>query len=265
MPETIVTQGEVISAWIAVGLTLLMFSFLYKDNPLFRLGEHLYVGLTVGYGLVYAWFNIIWPDLVNPLYRVAKSTLGKQLDFPLEDYETWWLIIPLVLSILMLMRFSSKLSWLSRWSFAFITGAVSGMTIPLVVSADIFKQIVPTLQPLYQPADTLGKTIADTSGIIIILVGVIAVLIYFFFSTEHKGPIKVIARVGIFYMMISFGAAFGYTVMGRETLAIARFQYLVDWSAKKYYYASIILLVVIIVLLVLFELFKKKQKLSPPA
>jgi len=258
----VITNGEIIGAWISVGLTLIMYSFLYKDNPLFKFGEHLYVGLSAGYGLCYAWFEIVWPMLIQPLYRVVQATFGKTLEEPLQPHEKWWLVIPLVLSILMLTRFFSKISWLSRWSFAFIMGTVSGMSIPFVISADIFKQLVPTVQPLYQPGTTFSETLLQTSGIIIILIGVLAVLVYFFFSTEHKGPVKAIARVGVFYMMISFGAAFGYTVMGRETLAIARFQYLVKWGTKDFYYASIILFFVIAILIVLFEILKKRS--APP-
>ena len=34
----------IIGAWVATGLTLFIFTFLYKDNPLFKLAENLYVG-----------------------------------------------------------------------------------------------------------------------------------------------------------------------------------------------------------------------------
>ena len=43
MPEHLIPTNELIGAWVFVGLTLLIFSFLYKDNPLFKIGEHLYV------------------------------------------------------------------------------------------------------------------------------------------------------------------------------------------------------------------------------
>lgn len=259
MTQTIVMPAapEIIGAWIAAGLTLIMFSFLYRDNPLFKLGEHLYVGLSAGYGLCYAWFNVVWPDLIEPLYRATIVTFGGKLDKPLERYETMWLVIPLIFSILMLTRFFPKIAWLSRWSFAFIMGSVSGMAIPLVVSADIFKQMVPTLQPIWQPGATGWETFSQTSGGVVILVGVIAVLIYFFFSMEHKGTVKTVARLGVLYMMVSFGAAFGYTVMGRETLAISRFQDLVKWGKEPYYYASIILFFTIALLVALIVIISK--------
>jgi hypothetical protein len=65
---------------------------------------------------------------------------------------------------------------------------------------------------------------------IIVVIGVLSTLIYFYFSKEHKGALGVTARVGIWFIMISFGAHFGYTVMGRVSLLIGRVQFLIeDW------------------------------------
>jgi hypothetical protein len=251
---TSITIRQVIEVWLAVGFTLMMYSFLYKDNPLFKLGEYIYVGLTAGYYLCYAWYIVVWPDLVKPLYRTVIATFGAKLDKPLESYETLWLILPLIFSILMLTRFSTKIGWLSRYTFAFITGTVSGMAIPYAISAEIFKQMVPTLQPLWGNDMSIGQTL----NILLILIGVIAVLIYFFFSVEHKGVVKTVARLGIFYMMVSFGAAFGYTVMARESLAIGRLTKLVKWASPDYYYASIILFIVLTILIIIWEILKRR-------
>ena len=55
-------------------------------------------------------------------------------------------------------------------------------------------------------------------------------LFYFFFSVEHKGVSGGISKVGIWFLMVSFGASFGYTVMGRVSLLIGRVQFLIyDW------------------------------------
>jgi hypothetical protein len=51
-------------------------------------------------------------------------------------------------------------------------------------------------------------------------------MVYFFFSIEHKGFIGKTAKVGIWFMMITFGASFGYTVMGRIALLAARLEFL---------------------------------------
>ncbi len=60
------------------------------------------------------------------------------------------------------------------------------------------------------------------------MIGVLACLVYFFFSIEHKGAVGHTARVGIWFLMITFGAAFGYTVMGRIALLAIRLEFLFD-------------------------------------
>jgi len=65
---------------------------------------------------------------------------------------------------------------------------------------------------------------------IIIMLGVFSVLCYFFFSLEHTGALGAVSKVGILFLMVAFGASFGYTVMARESLLIGRFQFLLgDW------------------------------------
>ena len=64
----------------------------------------------------------------------------------------------------------------------------------------------------------------------VVYVGVIATLFYFYFSKEHKGALGVVSRVGIIFIMVAFGASFGYTVMARISLLIGRFYFLLhDW------------------------------------
>ncbi|HEY6221365.1 MAG TPA: hypothetical protein VIX13_02410, partial [Candidatus Eisenbacteria bacterium] len=65
---------------------------------------------------------------------------------------------------------------------------------------------------------------------LVYVLGVFSVLVYFFFSKE-QGPItRRISRLGIWFLMISFGAAFGFTVMGRVALLIGRLNFLIlDW------------------------------------
>ena len=90
----------------------------------------------------------------------------------------------------------------------------------------------------------------DVSNLVIVI-GVLSVLTYFFFSIEHKGGAGRMARVGILFLMISFGASFGFTVMARISLLFGRFFDLVLFSSKEYYYATPVLLLLMVVFLVL--------------
>jgi len=227
-----------IGAWVATGLSLFMYSFLYKDNPFFKLGEHIYVGVSVGYGLVITYYEV----------------MVKKLYVPMLQQGNWWLIIPTLLGLLVLARFVPAIAWLSRISFAFIVGVGSGIAIPRVISSLILQQVQGTLKPLVMAGDG-GVTWFTLAGlnILLILVGVASVLFYFFFSIEHTGAVHRIARIGIYFLMVSFGAAFGYTVMARMSLLIGRFDELIQYASPSYGYPTFVLLAMVIVGLILWE------------
>ena len=242
MPDHLVPTTDLIGAWVAVGLTLFIFSFLYKDNPLFKTGEHLYVGISVGYSVVVVWYEVfirlVWQE-------VTKG-----------NYEP---LMPVMIGLLILTRFIPKIAWLSRLAFAFVVGFGSGVAIPRLVSSTILKQIEDTVNPLVTMGTgglSMSFDLANPqSGInmIILLVGVLSVLFYFFFSVEHRAAGYAVARTGVYFLMIGFGAAFGYTVMSRVSLLIGRFADLKTFASAAYGYATPVLLVLTIVSLAIWE------------
>jgi hypothetical protein len=67
-------------------------------------------------------------------------------------------------------------------------------------------------------------------GNLVLIVGLLATLTYFFFSAEHRGLPGRFARLGIWFLMISFGASYGFTVMARISLALDRLRFLfTEW------------------------------------
>jgi hypothetical protein len=197
---------------VGTGFTIAIFSFIFRDNALFKLAEHLYVGAAAGYLFHMVWYDNMIRDLYLPLF---KPDAGAQSDL--------WLILPMVLGILLLCRLSRKLEFLARIPFAFMVGFYAGQSIPNSIASQILEQIAPTLIPVF------GSNGFNFNALVI-LCGVISVLIYFFFSVEHTGVIGKVSRIGVWFLMISFGASFGYTVMARMSLLIGRISYLFrDW------------------------------------
>ncbi len=193
---------QVIGTWIAAGLTIGVFSFLYKDNPIYKFCEHLFVGISLGYYIGYYAANAVVPKLI----------------FPLFNQHNFFYLIPAFLGLLYFSRFFRKYAYLARWPIAFVLGLGSGLSVPAIIQARLFKQMQGTM------IDSLSV------GSLIIVVGVFATLSYFFFSKEHKGFLKVTSGIGIVYIMIGFGATFGYTVMARVSLLIGRIGFLLtDW------------------------------------
>jgi hypothetical protein len=218
-------DATILGAWMATGLTLFIFSFLYRDNPLFKLAEHLYVGVSVGYTIVKAYDTVIVHLIVKPIFEQGEVAL----------------FIPVAIGLLMLTRYMPRAAWMSRYAFAFIVGLGSGLAIPRTISSFILKQVEDTVRPLLSLAGADGLTFsmnllnpASNLNAIIILIGVSTVLFYFFFSIEHSGAGKIVARTGILFLMIAFGAAFGYTVMARMSLLIGRLTDLIEFSDASY-------------------------------
>ena len=81
------------------------------------------------------------------------------------------------------------------------------------------------------------------------MIGVISGLVYFFFSKEHKGAVGVISKIGIYFLMIKFGASFGFAVMGRISLLIGRFEDLINYSVSEYNYATPVIFIFMIICL----------------
>jgi len=212
-PSKLSTEG--LGVFVAAGLTLIMYSFLYRDNPLFKFAENLYVGVSLGYGAVMTWYLSLKPEVIDPL--VFAPTRAARLDA--LTHRT----VPIILGFMLLTRLSRKHGWLSRYAYTLMVGFGAGIGIPIVVHTYILKQLGPAVQPL-------AGGFWSVLGGLTILIGTVTVLFYFFFSVEHKGPGGAVSRVGIWFLMVSFGASFGYTVMGRVSLLIGRVIFLLrDW------------------------------------
>jgi hypothetical protein len=209
---------SLIGIWIAAFFTLALFSFLYKDNPFYRVAEHIFAGLSAGYYVGLIWHSVILAQLVTPLGDHWQAMAIDADDGVNHLAKFIFLIVAGLLGVLMFGRFFSKSSWLSRFPLAFVMGNTAGIFLMSELHGKVLPQMAATFVSLATP---LG---------LVIFFGVITTLIYFYFSKEHKGLLGVGAKAGIWFIMIAFGAHFGYTVMGRISLLIGRVQFLLmDW------------------------------------
>ena len=175
--------------WIAAGLTLAILSFLYRDNPLYKLAEHLYVGVSAGYWVIYVWAFDVKPMLVDEFF----NQIG---------LEKWILLIPAIFGIMMIMRWFPKTAWMSRWPIAFTVGIAAGLALTAQVQGYIVPQIQATLLPLVAFTGEAAVNIGRSINNIVLFVGVVCSILYFYFSREHKGALKVGSRIGIIFLMI---------------------------------------------------------------
>lgn len=213
----------ILGLWIAATLTIAILSFLYKDNPLYKFAEHLYVGVSAAYWVIFAAKFTMEQQLINEFasnWHLYLDT-GSRAAF----WEAWILVIPTILGFMMLTRwFGPKVGWISRWPIAFTIGLGTGLAITGSIQGVLLPQVQATFVPFW------GPDLWVVVGNILLFVGVISSIIYFYFSKPHKGFLGGVSRVGIIFIMVSFGAAFGYTVMSRVSLLIGRLYFLVyEW------------------------------------
>jgi len=202
---------ERIGVWVGAILTFAILSFLYKDNPFYKIAEQIFIGISAGYWFIYTIYNILIPNLFTPV---------------LTDFSNnRLLLLPAFLGFLMLCRLLPKIDWVSRYPISFVMGTTAGMSLILFLRSDIIKQTSETMMNPFSTPD-----LAATIGQLILIIGTLTGIIYFFFSKKHEGVFGTTARVGIYFLMVSFGAAFGYTIMARISLLIGRLNFLLgDW------------------------------------
>lgn len=215
--------------WIAALLSLMIYSFLYKDNPFYKVAESLFAGVSIGYAFGTNYQQTFIPKVYLPLKVFAgKVAAGQHLTT--TDWGSLNIIIPTLIGLMTIFPFIyPKLAWLSTLLFALVIGYGAGIQITANVKASILDQLTGTLLPFYGFAAVKADPILFIYSSIV-LIGLLATLSYFFFSAEHKGALGISSRLGIYFVMIGFGAAFGLTVMARVSLLIGRVSVLLgDW------------------------------------
>ncbi len=197
--------------WMAVFFTLSIFSFLYKDNPFYKLAEQVFVGLSAAYWLVYIFYSIMLPNLFTKLFTDFSANVV--------------LLIPAALGIMMLLRIIPKAQWISRYPIAIMIGTSAGISMVRYAKSDLLSQISATMINPFA-----AGSFSSIVGNLLLIIGTICGVYFFYFSKKQEGISAVPSKLGIWFLMISFGASFGYTVMARISLLIGRLEFLLkDW------------------------------------
>lgn len=217
---------EIVGTWIAAFLTLCIFSFLWNDNPLYKFAEHLFVGVSAGYTVATTWNNVMIPNLWGNVSN-GVQVLMKTGQF---DWRSLSFVFAGLMGIMLLMRLTPSLNWLARWPLAFMVGLAAGLIgICYTMDALVIKQLEATIVSLLVKGADGAILWSATIQNWLLVIGVCTGLIYFYFSKEHKGLFYGTAsKIGIYVLMMAFGAAFGYTVMARVSLLIGRMLFFRD-------------------------------------
>ncbi len=216
--------------WLAAFLTLCMLSFLYNDNPFFKFAEALFVGVSAAYWMVLAFWRAIVPNLLgNVAPEIPAALFGIHLPTDISLAQRLTYCVPLLLGLLLLARLHPKGHHLGTWAIAFTIGTTAGLRLISYLQSDFMGQITNGIAPLVALQDGAFDA-GRTFSALVLAGGTLCSLAYFYFSREQKGALGVASRIGIWVLMVTFGAGFGFTVMGRVALIVGRMEFLLhDW------------------------------------
>ncbi|MDO8754030.1 MAG: hypothetical protein Q7J80_09075 [Anaerolineales bacterium] len=215
-----------ITGIISFLFTILIFSYLIGDNPLFRIAIYIFVGVSSGYVAAVAWWQVIVPRLVYPL--MYGSVLEKALT-----------AIPLLGAVLILMKISPRLAGMARIAMAFLVGAGAAVIIAGALSGTLIPQVSATINA-FDLASAGARNISLVEVIFngaFILAGTVFTLIYFHFGARPKASgsmgrsplIEFCASVGRIFIGITLGTIFAAVYAAALTALIERISALINF------------------------------------
>jgi hypothetical protein len=209
---------ELISGVIGFILTLLIFSYLIGDNPLFRSAVYIFIGVSSGYAAVAVWHYVLMPKLFQPFL----TTEPNQLVF---------LVIPLILSVSLLAKLSPRISWLGSFAMALLVGVGAATALSGAVSGTLIPQSQAAMNAFASP------TFLELIEGAVMLSGTTLTLIYFQFSAKRAsdGSVKrnavleILAWLGRIFIAITFGVLFAGVYMAALTAMLERLSAIINF------------------------------------
>jgi hypothetical protein len=207
-------------------LTLLIFSYLLGDNPLYRLALHIFIGASVAYVCVVALHSVIVPSLLPP-------------DSANSDDRLLWVIslIGALFGVLLLMGNIRGLSQLSRVSVAILLGVGVAVALGGAVLGTLTPQLDAATAPAI-PEPPVAPDVLEPLGQVVAVIGTATGLIVFAFTSRRLAlrPVNQLldagARIGRWFILIGFGAAFGGVLAASLAFFADRVQYLIEVLEK---------------------------------
>lgn len=201
---------EIVSALIGLVLTLMVFSYLIKDNVLFRIAIYLFIGVASGYAATIAWRYVLLPKLSElQVNDPTQLVLG---------------IIPFFLGLTLFAKVSPRMSGLGSFAMALLVGVGAATALSGAVVGTLIPQSQAAMDAFILP--NFIQLISAT----VMLGGTVLTLAYFQFSARRApdGSVKrnvifeVLAWGGRIFIAITLGVLFAGVYMAALTTMIER-------------------------------------------
>lgn len=223
-------QASLAGLWLAASLTLMAFTYLIGDNPLYRMVEHLLVGVGAAYALIMAVHGVLLPQLIRPLAQA--------------EGRGYALLPALLLGLLLLFRGSGRSGSWSMLAVAFLVGATAGLGLSGALKGTLVPQAL-TLAGLAvtglgaEGGGLVSPVASEVAGGVgaaaVGVAGSLATLLYFHMAEGGPWPLpprvwRAVRGAGYLLLMGALGAVFAATAGSRFALLIARLDFLLgDW------------------------------------
>jgi hypothetical protein len=199
--------------------TVLILSYLLGDNPLFRVGIYLFIGISVGYVLSVTWHQVIWPQLIQPMISGAVF----------RDIQQAFLIFPLLGSVLLLVKIFPRLSGLGQLPTALLVGVGAAVAVGGAILGTLIPQVEATINAFDLRIARTNAFFALFNGVLV-LIGILGTLAYFQFGARKREDgtvrrnalIEALTWIGRIYIAISFGVLFAGVYLAALTAFISR-------------------------------------------
>ncbi|MGE5462014.1 MAG: hypothetical protein ACM3PS_01575 [Syntrophothermus sp.] len=216
---------EVISGFIGLILTLLVFSYLIGDNPLFRFAIYLFIGASSGYAAVAAWHYILWPKLFSQLTDMNQLVL---------------MIIPLVLVLSLLAKLSPRISWLGSFSMAILVGAGAATAIGGALIGTLIPQATAAMSEFDLGSVTGPDALVRLFEAAIMFLGTVLTLAAFHYTVgraadgmaEQSSFLNVLSKAGRVFVSITLGVLFAGVYIAALTAMIERLSSLILFTRQ---------------------------------
>ena len=216
---------ELISGLVGLLLTLMVFSYLIGDNPLFRIAVYLFIGVASGYAATIVWHYVLVPKLFQALGSFN----------PLA-------IIPLILGLSLLTKLLPRISWIGSFAMAVLVGVGAAAA----VGGALIGTLLPQAQAAIDGFD-FRSTEGGTNAFLqlaeggVMFLGTVFTLASFHFSAGRaadgapkRNPIiEGIAWVGRIFIAITLGALFAGVYVSALTAMIERLSFILNFIRQQ--------------------------------
>ena len=204
-------------------LTILILSYAFKDNPLYKLAIHIFIGAVSGYAGAVALRDVLIPQFI-------KMSIPQ-------------FFIPAILVILLMLKANTKTSKYGDISSALllgvgaaiaVIGSIQGTLLPFVSNSQLIFS-PDKIQEAMQNEQT-GMVISYILQGLIILVGMITTLGFFHFSARSSTPqtalrpplLRGVAKIGRGFIAITFGVIFAGIYSAALTALVERTLFIIN-------------------------------------